>query len=212
MATRSLKSIVYVPMQFVVSATEIPCMRASLDRVLSIAAILIAFGSAGVSYLQYSSGKHYAELAVRPYLSITPYLEGEGGQNGLYLSNDGNGPAVVTGVQIVFEGRTFDGPGESPWPIVERAIGAEGCFRRGWPVDAAVLRPGEKEVVLAPTRATNLPQCIGATVKLLTHGNLRLVIRYSDLDGAPFVLDYPVRVNDPDIVRLGSLLSPSVGR
>lgn len=36
-------------------------------------------------------------VSVAPLLQLTPYAEGKTGKNGIYLSNVGLGPAVITG-------------------------------------------------------------------------------------------------------------------
>jgi hypothetical protein len=176
-------------------------MRISLDRVFASAALAISLGTASITYMQYRSQKHDTQLAIQPRLAITPYLEGPGGRNGLYVSNDGAGTAHITAMRLAFEGRTFEGPGASPWPVIARAMGASGCFHSGWPIgDATFLRAGQTEVLVAPTRERE-PQCAGAIVRLLAQGHLAYTVHYTDLDGHPFDLHDTVEINDSEVVQ-----------
>jgi hypothetical protein len=181
--------------------------RRLFDRALSVSAIAISLGSAAIALLAYRSSQHYAQVAVQPHVTVTPYLEGPGGRNGLYLANEGLGPARITSINLSFEGRHFEGPGESPWPIIEQAMGASGCFAHAWPEGDSVLRPGETEVFEAQTRAQGLPQCTLAVLKLLSRTDLRYTVNYAGFDGRPFVFQGQARVNDPAAIQLGNALS-----
>jgi hypothetical protein len=153
--------------------------------------------------------RHYAELSVQPYITVTPYLEGPGGRNGLYISNAGNGPARITSIDVTVDGRTFHGPGDSPWPSIERDIGVEGCFKRGWPEGETVLRAGDQVTFLTETRATGVPACQLAVLKLLTQSDMKYTIHYASMDDLNFVFEGHAKVNDADIVKLGDIVSSS---
>jgi hypothetical protein len=65
----------------------------AIQTISATLAVLISIIAAVFAWKQVEISRTHNQLSVMPILQITPYLEGKGGRNGLYLSNDGLGPA-----------------------------------------------------------------------------------------------------------------------
>lgn len=46
-----------------------------------------------ISEWQFKDTREHNKLSVKPIINITPYIEAEGGRYGVYVSNQGLGPA-----------------------------------------------------------------------------------------------------------------------
>ena len=166
-----------------------------IELYLSSIAIVISFSALSLSYWQFADGREHNRKSIQPMLVITPYLEGSGGRNGVYLSNPGLGPAILKDFTVTSNGITYGGLGKSHWKEVLRKLGLEpDCFKHGWPTERAIINVGEEEVLLAPTSA-NLAVCNLANTVLLTQKEMLLSVDYASLYGVGFRAEASAKIN-----------------
>lgn len=181
-------------------------MRLNVDRSIALTALIVSLMSASMSFLQYRASKHYAQLALQPHLTVTPYLEGNGHRNGLYISNEGSGAAYVKSIKVVVDGRTYEGLGDSPWTEIVQAMGLDaGCFAHGWPESDTAIQPGREEVFLARTNAPNRPDCDEQMVKFLGLTDMKYTIGYASADGVSFTFEGHAKINDSALARIAAI-------
>lgn len=153
-----------------------------MNYLLSTAALGISTLALGISLWQGWALIEHNRLSVRPHVTGTPYLEGPGARNGLYLVNLGLGPAILDSATISFDGTDYDLSTDF-WEDALVAIGVEPvCFIRSWlPVGAAIVV--DQEIPLLATNGSNMPLCLHESLKLLTEHRIELTLEYGSLYG-----------------------------
>lgn len=157
------------------------------ERLISLAALAVAFGALCVSLWQINMARQHNVLSVRPYLMVTPHLAGAGGKNGLYLTNEGMGLGTLTSMSISVSGRTYTGLGKNQWPQILRDMGLEPlCFSIAWPTKTAALRPDIEIEILGASRGYD-PDCKAALATFLTRKDILIELRYTSLYDEEYV-------------------------
>lgn len=165
------------------------------ERLISLAALIVASGALCVSLWQINIGKQHNVLSVRPFLMVTPHLAGTGGKNGLYLSNEGIGLGILTSLSASVSGKTYNGLGVNKWPNILRDIGLDPlCFSIAWPARLAALRPGAEIEILGLSKNTQ-PGCEAALVSFLTRKDIAIELRYTSLYGDEHVFSGDASMN-----------------
>lgn len=169
--------------------------RKNIELYLSLFAVAISFIAAALTWWQVEIGREHNRMSVRPLINITPYLEGEGKRRGVYISNQGLGPAIITSIEVTVNGETFSGLGESQWKsVLSTAETIPLCYKSGWPIQGSVLRPGEEETLLAPTDAY-LPICDIELVNFHFKKDVSISIGYESLYNEKFVAKGTTQIN-----------------
>ncbi|MQY04996.1 hypothetical protein [Actinomadura macrotermitis] len=103
------------------------------NTVIATCATFIAVLSLGVSFLEARATRRHNRYAVRPLLELW-FTKTDGGPAGIVLVNRGMGPAIITRIELVLDGRPF---GDWDRPSLDR-------LRSTLPVrpEAATFRPG----------------------------------------------------------------------
>lgn len=167
---------------------------AIVSTILSVVAIFSTL-------LQAFSERHYSKLGVHPNVVITPLAEGAS-RLGLYISNDGLGPALLKDIRVDVNGQHFRGFGSSPLSQAAKAAGLDPmCFARGWPKEGTWLKVGQETPFLAMTSAIR-PECIKEALRLITVTDMHIEIDYEDLDGDAFQFVGNSKTNDADAMDL----------
>lgn len=162
---------------------------------ISIMALLVSFFAAGFSYWQLIDARQHNRISVRPILIVTAYMEGPGGRNGVYLSNEGLGPGILTSMDVQVKGKSYAGLGKNQWVSVLNEAGTiPGCFKHGWPADGAVVQPGADLALLVPT-AAKLPHCDLAAMLLQMQKVMELSLGYQSLYGEAFTSSGSAKIN-----------------
>lgn len=171
---------------------------------LPVLSVVMAGIALGVSVYQAATSRHYSNLAVRPHVIITPYTEGPGMRTGLYLDNDGLGPALLKDIRITVSGQTFHGFGSSPLADAAKAAGLNPmCFARSWPKEGAWLKVDHEVPFLAQTKATDVALlCTKEALRLVTMVDMKIEVDYADLDGEMHQFKGDSRTNDADAFAL----------
>lgn len=169
--------------------------KSSIELSASLFAVVISGVALGLSWWQLEISREHNRISVQPVIAITPYLEGPSGRNGVFLANQGLGPAKLTSFNVTVNGQTFEGLGRNQWPEVIRKAGSEpSCFKHGWPVYSSVLKAGEEEVLLAPSLA-NLPGCKAIAILFQLQKDVNIEIGYESFYGEAFETNGSVRMN-----------------
>lgn len=169
--------------------------RKNFELYLSAFAVFISFIAAALSWWQLDIARQHNRISVRPAIVITPYLEGNNGRNGVYLTNQGLGPAILKSMKIVVDGREFSGLEKSHWIEALRQAGTEPiCYKHGWPTQDAMIKVGEEEILLSPTSA-DLPACKLEAIILLMKKDIAITIHYESLYGEVFVAKGSTKMN-----------------
>ena len=179
----------------------------SSGTLLSLAAVVISIAAASISFWQLDLMREHNRLSVRPYLMITPHLTAK--KSGLYLSNEGIGPGIITSFTVRVGDKQFDGLGDSRWPAVrEKARLNPECFAKGWPTEGAAVRPGNDIVILEPTKSTQFgPLCLLQMSLFLQRNDVFVEMHYESLYKEPFTFSGPLSMNEAmDMGALGKIL------
>ena len=170
--------------------------RFSSGTLLSLAAVVISIAAASISFWQLDLMREHNRLSVRPYLMITPHLTAQ--KSGLYLSNEGIGPGIITAFSIRVGDEHFDGLGDSRWPaVLEKARLNPECFAKGWPTKGSAVRPGNDIVILEPTKSTQFgPLCLLQMSLFLQRNDVFVQMDYESLYKEPFTFSAPLKMNE----------------
>lgn len=183
----------------------------TIEVTIAIAAIVVSGLALGVSFWGVSQTREQARLSVRPYVIVTPSLDESGGKIGLYVSNAGIGPGIVTNITITIGQLSYSRLGPSIWPKFIRDMhGNPLCYRTGWPLQNAVLKIGEDDPLLA-VAATAPPLCKLEMLKILAGQKIRAHIEYESIYHDKFVFDGDVNMNDATAENLAWLTSKLEG-
>ncbi|MCA0177976.1 MAG: hypothetical protein LCH73_17085 [Proteobacteria bacterium] len=171
-------------------------MTKRIELYLSVSAVAISVVALLLSWYQLDVGRRHNQLSVRPLLLLTPHLEGPTGRNGLYLSNQGLGPAILRDIRVTVGEQSFEGLGKSKWREVLIALDSDpNCFALAWPQEQSALKIGEEIALLSPTKAGIL-SCGVATMVLLTQRRFTVDIQYESLYGDSHTLSASGQVNE----------------
>lgn len=179
----------------------------SSGTLLSLAAVVISIAAASISFWQLDLMREHNRLSVRPYLMITPHLTAK--KSGLYLSNEGIGPGIITSFTVRVGDEQFDGLGDSRWPaVLEKARLNPECFAKGWPTEGAAVRPGIDIAILEPTKSTQFgPLCLLQMSLFLQRNDVFVEMHYESLYKEPFTFSGPLSMNEAmDMGALGKIL------
>ena len=170
-------------------------MRKNIELYLSTFAVLISFVAAGFSGWQLKDAREHNRLSVKPIINITPYLEAEGGRSGVYISNQGLGPALIKSMNVTVDGETFGGQAQNVWPDILSRAGTEPlCYKHGWQIQGSVLKVGEEEAILAPTEA-DLPYCNALAMIFQLQKDITIKINYESIYKESFVAIGSTKMN-----------------
>lgn len=181
--------------------------RFSSGTLLSLAAVVISIAAASISFWQLDLMREHNRLSVRPYLIITPNLAAE--KSGLYLSNEGIGPGIITSFSVRVGDEQFDGLGDSRWPaVLEKARLNPECFAKSWPTQGSAVRPGNDIVILEPTKSTLFgPMCLLQMSLFLQRNDVFVEMHYESLYKEPFTFSGALSINEEmDMGALGKIL------
>lgn len=158
----------------------------AIQSIASAAAVLISITAAVFAWQQVEVGRVHNRLSVTPILQITPYLEGKSGRNGLFLSNDGLGPAIVKSFEVRSNGITASGFGADRWDEIIATTAANPlCFGRGWPKGETTLKAGSEVPLVYVTKAEGAEGCMAELVKLVGGSAIEIEIGYESIYGEP---------------------------
>jgi hypothetical protein len=149
-------------------------------------AVLISISAAVFAWQQVEIGRTHNRLSVVPIIQITPYLEGKNGRNGLYLSNDGLGPAIIKGFSVRSGGVVANGFESDRWAEILATTAANpACFATGWPKGETALRAGVEVPLVYATKAEGAEICLLELVKLVGGNAIEISVDYESIYGEP---------------------------
>jgi hypothetical protein len=163
------------------------CLPATARLLTTTLPLLISAAAAVFAWQQVEVGKDHNRRSVRPVLQITPYAEGKGGRNGIYISNDGLGPAILKGFAVGFNGHLTEKSELDRWASVLQAHGLDAlCFATAWPLSGTVLKAGVEIPLLRVTSAQGRDDCVLQIVQLISDRPLGIQVEYESIYAEPF--------------------------
>jgi hypothetical protein len=152
--------------------------HAVIQSLAAVFALLISFAAAWFAWEQVNLSKIHNRLSVMPILQLTPYLEGKNGKdgkiarNGLYLSNDGLGPAIIKSFTVKSGGVIATGFTSDRWhEIISTTAANPTCFATGWPKAETALKAGVDIPLVSVTAAVGLSEICNLELLKLVGGN-----------------------------------------
>lgn len=150
------------------------------DRVLSLSATIIAFCAICISIWQGNMARQHNRLSLAPYITSAPEINQTENKSGVYVYNDGTGPAFIKKAFLIANGKTFDLTKNS-WSEIYKHLDIETlCHYQSWFKEGTVLRPAESIKLLSPEKSEN-DKCYIEFIKLLGAYELDLHFVYDSI-------------------------------
>lgn len=150
--------------------------------VTAVVAVGISLMSAFFAWKQVDTAQSHNRLSVEPILHVTPYAEGASGRNGLYLSNRGLGPALLTSFEVEAAGVAANGFDNDRWFEVLRAAGVNvDCFATGWPRQRTAIKAGDEEALFFVKKNEAFPACHLHMLKLMAGDGIKVKVGYQSI-------------------------------
>ena len=160
-----------------------------IELALSVSAMAVSVAAAAFSWWQVDISKTHNKISVSPLLTIETHIQGPGRKNGLYISNVGLWPAIITGISALSNDHTATGFSEDHWPAVLQAAGLdEICFGTNWPNERQPIRAGDEIGLLTMTTAPGAESCLLQVMHLMSDKGLELEIKYESIYQVPAVV------------------------
>ncbi|MDC5851399.1 hypothetical protein OPW32_19625 [Vibrio europaeus] len=175
------------------------------ERILSFSSVVIAICAVCVSLWQGMVTREHNRLSLKPYLVSAPELPGVGGQNGIFLSNHGGGPAFINNIEITANGKTFDLTKNS-WSDLYQHLGIKSlCHYESYIPKGSALKSGQKVKLLAPTNNPIDPNCPVQFIELLTAPELDLFVEYQSVYEDTYIYSQRIGLGAEDSILFKKL-------
>lgn len=167
----------------------------AIQSITAAFAVVVSVTAALFAWKQVDVAQTHNRLSVMPVLQITPYVEGPGGRNGLYLSNDGLGPALVKSFSVQSGGMVASGFGADRWwEVLANTAADPVCFGSGWPKGETTLRAGSEVPLVFVTKAKEGGICQAELIKLVGGNPVDMTVGYESIYGEAKTLRADSRV------------------
>ncbi len=177
------------------------------DKIISISSVIIALTAVCVSIWQGVETREHNKLSLKPYITSAPVVPGVGGENGIFVSNDGMGLALIKEASILANGKVFDLTINS-WPaIYEHLHIKKMCHSESWFKTGTLLKSGEKIKILSPTSSPLESECPVEFIKLLSASELKLHLVYESIYEEKYEHNQSIGFDKQEIDRFKQLLS-----
>ncbi len=178
-----------------------------IEFYVSFLALIIAFIAVLVSMLQLHISREHNKLTVTPKILLTPYLEGKGGRNGIYIENSGLGPGVINSFQVTSPGGVYSGLGTDKWTEIFHKNNIESsCFKHGWPDPDATLKVGESIALIEMSKSAP-NECYSIALNLFQRNDILINIGYQSLYNESFSVERNLSINSKKLDEFNSLIS-----
>ena len=134
--------------------------------------------------------RHY-RLSVKPHVNVMFYLEGRKDQkNGIYLGNNGLGPAIIKAVSVEVGGKSYSAADKHPWRSMLRDLDiVSNCFKYRLAQPGTALKSGEEFALLIVTNAESPVidgrPCHVELIRLMKAEGLKVHIHYESMYEEP---------------------------
>lgn len=172
------------------------------QNALTCVATAVALFAAVFAWQQVDIGREHNKLSVRPILQITPYLEGTGGRNGLFLTNDGLGPALLKTFSVRSGSVVREGFGVDQWAeIIATTKANPACFGTGWPKGETAIKVGAELPLVILTKAEG-NTCQLELIKLIAGPAVHITVGYESMYGEQKTLVADSRIISKTLDRI----------
>ena len=156
----------------------------AIQSIAAALAVCISIFAAVFAWQQVEVSRIHNRKSVAPILQITPYMEGKNRRNGLYLSNDGLGPAIVRGFSVKSGGVVASGFASDRWAEILATTSANPvCFATAWPKGETAIRAGVEVPLVYVKNAEGAELCMGELVKLIGGPPIEITVEYESIYG-----------------------------
>lgn len=174
-----------------------------VELVVSILALVISVAAAIFAWQQVDVSQRHNRVSVAPLLQLTPHAEGKTGRNGIYLSNVGLGPAIMTGFSVSTGAIVASGFSSDRWAELLQAAGGNPlCFATGWPREGAAIKAGDELPLVYITKAEGVESCYAEIVKLMAGPGLQVSVEYTSIYGDLSKVSESSKVNSATLQAL----------
>lgn len=172
------------------------------DRVLSICSVIIALTAVCISIWQGIAVREHNRLSFKPYITSAPHLPGTHGDNGVFISNAGTGPAFIKSAYIRANGKEFDITVNN-WPSIFTHLNLKrSCYANRWFKEGATLKAGQEMKIIAPTTSILDASCLEEFLKLISSPELTLSMEYESIYGEEFRYSQRIGLDAQEAARL----------
>ncbi|WP_341501924.1 hypothetical protein [Gallaecimonas sp. GXIMD4217] len=166
----------------------------SLEKTMNIAVTVIAIIALVVSIWQGVVTREHNRLSLKPYLLSNPVVTGDKGRDGVFVSNDGVGPAFIKSAKIIINQEAFDLTAGDLRVMYESVGLNPDCFVNRYLPVGAVLKPSE-EVHLISVTGADILGCKLEMMSLLASKDVELSIRYASAYDEEYIYKGVVSLN-----------------
>lgn len=180
----------------------------AIQSIATVTAVSISIFAAVFAWQQVELTRNHNRKSVTPILQITPYMEGKNHRNGLYLTNDGLGPAVIKSFSVRSGGILAKGFESDRWGEILSAKNLNPtCFATGWPKSEVAIRPGIEITLLSLTNAEGMDICRLDLLKLIAGSPIEIDVEYESIYGEVKHLQANSKISSKTIDNLYKLIS-----
>ncbi|HIF9371791.1 TPA: hypothetical protein ACX6RS_003922 [Photobacterium damselae] len=125
--------------------------------------------------------REHNKLSLKPYITATPKYSGINKDDGIFITNNGMGPAFVKAASIEVNGKAFDLMHNS-WPEISEYLNLKNtCFIESWFRKDSAIKSGESIRILGPTLGKKDADCPIQLMKMLSSEELILKLKYNSI-------------------------------
>lgn len=151
---------------------------------IALLALAISLIAVWFTWKQVEISQTHNRLSVTPILQLTPYLEGVGKRNGLYLTNDGLGPALIKTFSVTLRGDRTEGFESDRWgEIVTSLKLTPECFGHAWPRNETTISAGVEIPLIFVTNASGKEFCFLEAVQMFGGEPILIELEYESIYG-----------------------------
>ncbi|UAB68712.1 hypothetical protein INR79_09115 [Vibrio sp. SCSIO 43132] len=171
------------------------------DRILSISSVVIALTAVCVSIWQGVVAREHNRLSVKPFITSSPRVPGIGGENGVFISNAGVGPAFIKKVYIKANGNEFDMTVNN-WPAIYAHLDLKSsCYVERWFKEGVSLKAGYEIKIIGPTTSPLDASCPIEFLKLISSPELTISLEYESIYGEEFKYSQRIGLDAQEAAR-----------
>lgn len=161
--------------------------KLSIEMILGIFGTFIALCALGLSIWQAQATLRHNHVSVEPRLSIYFSNDAKKGKFGLYVSNNGLGPAYIDQFRLLVNGKHITDPSLGEWPAYFKALNLNPfCFVYGTPYPKTSLRHGSEEILIEKKESGPI-ECASDVMRLVeAFPNTQIEIKYQSIYGDEF--------------------------
>ena len=172
--------------------------KPTVELIRGNVAIIIALCALGLSIWQAQATIRHNHISVEPRPIVYFSSDAKKGKFGLYLSNNGMGPAYFDGFRLLVNGKHVSDPSLGVWPAYFKELNLNPlCFVFGSPYPKTSLRHGSEEILIEQNASAPIECAVDVLRLIQAFPSTQIEIKYQSIYGDKF-----------QIVHIPYLLAP----